>query len=74
MALHKQMISAKRSSEYGSPPSFIRLGHKHLEKERPAMADKPEASIPVDLLRIGGAPQELVDQIDEVVLGYKRKP
>lgn len=69
-------INATKVKGVGDLPTFIHLGHRHLQKEK--SDGKPgdgqgvrEFTLPLDLIRMTVAPALLAD-IEEVTLGYKK--
>ena len=56
--------------------SFVTLGQRRLEKEKPPPKDVVGGvsmyTIPVDLMRVAGFPPDLIDTIEEITLEYRK--
>ena len=57
-------------------PAFIDMGHRHLQKEMPTGGIDGASRtfiVPVDLLRVVGIPDYLLDNIEEVQVAYQKR-
>ena len=69
-------LNATKMKGVGDYPSFVHLGHRHLQKEK-SEGSHGEGSgvreyiLPLDLIRMTVSPALLGD-IEEVRLGYKK--
>ena len=67
-------ITALKAKDVGDFPSFIHLGHRHIQKERPpgvSVGGALEFILPLDLIRMTVNPS-LLGEIDEVRIAYKK--
>ncbi len=70
------ILNATKVKGVGDFPSFIHLGHRHLQKEK-SEGEHGQGSgvreyiLPLDLIRITVSPA-LLEEIEEVRLGYKK--
>lgn len=71
------VIKCYRSPITPQIPSFVALGHRRLEKEIPPTpaveGDTISYPIPVDLMRVSGFPDSMVENVEEISIEYKKK-
>ncbi len=74
---HSAPITVIKSA-IGSPPSYVLLGHRHLEKAHPPPIDHLGTTmgivrfrVPTDLIRMG-LPQGIGDDVETVELVYRK--
>lgn len=69
------VITITRFTEVGAftLPSFVHVGHRHLEKQCPDILPRQKVfNVPVDVFRVT-EPQHLTENIESVEFHYKER-
>lgn len=68
-----ELVIYRNVTSFRSVPPMIEMGHRHLVKECPASSKQEgEFVVPLDLLRVIKIPDEIINDIEEVRLGYNK--
>lgn len=76
MRSKQRAIEVSKAVNLGTMPVFVRMIHRHFEKEVPLEAtvwgNTSEYEAPVDLLKLAVADKSLVDDVESIVFTYKK--